>query len=59
MSIALTALEGAACMNNTFGLGTFMLLIIAQGLPWDYLAETLVLLCTQVRFGGTELMYVG
>ena len=49
ISISLTTLEGAACMNNTFGLGIFMILIYFQGLAWEYLAETLSILFVQVR----------
>ena len=48
ISISLTTLEGAACMNNTFGLGIFMILIYLQGLAWEYLAETLAILLAQV-----------
>ncbi len=48
ISISLATLEGAACMNNTFGLGIFMALIYFQGLAWEYLAETLSILIVQV-----------
>jgi hypothetical protein len=50
ISISLATLEGAACMNNTFGLSIFMFLIYTQGLAWEYLAETFVILFVQVSF---------
>lgn len=34
MKVALTSLEGAACMNNTFCLAIFMALIAFRGLAW-------------------------
>ena len=48
ISISLTTLEGAACMNNTFVLSIFMLLVFSQGLAWQYMSETLTLLIVQV-----------
>jgi Ca2+/Na+ antiporter len=48
IAISLATLQGAACMNNTFGLGIFMALIYTQGLAWEYLAETLAILFVQV-----------
>ena len=36
---ARTALEGAACMNNTFCLAIFMALILFKGLAWQFSAE--------------------
>lgn len=51
MAIALSTLQGAACMNNTFGLGIFMFLIYSQGLSWEYLAETLSILVVEVLVG--------
>lgn len=51
ISISLATLEGAACMNNTFGLSIFMYLIYAQGLAWEYLAETFVILFVQICVG--------
>jgi len=40
MTVSLSALEGAACMNNTFCLCIFMGLIYFRGLAWQYTAET-------------------
>jgi Ca2+/Na+ antiporter len=48
ISISMATLEGAACMNNTFGLAIFMFLIYYQNLAWEYLAETCVILLVQV-----------
>ena len=40
ITVALAALEGAACMNNTFCLAIFMALVFFRGLAWRYTAET-------------------
>jgi Ca2+/Na+ antiporter len=40
MAISLAALQGACCMNNTFVLGIFMLLVYLQDLSWEFFAET-------------------
>jgi len=45
---SLQTLEGAACMNNTFCLGIFYILIWYQGLAWKFTAETLVIFFVQV-----------
>jgi len=51
ISVALSALEGAACMNNTFCLSIFMGLIFFRGLAWQYSAETLAILLCQFVVG--------
>jgi len=51
ISVALSALEGAACMNNTFCLSIFMALIFFRGLAWQYTAETLSILICQFVVG--------
>jgi len=48
ISIALQALQGAACMNNTFCLSIFMALIYFQGLAWEYSAETVAIVVCQL-----------
>jgi Ca2+/Na+ antiporter len=48
ISIALQALQGAACMNNTFCLSIFMALIYFQGLAWEYSAETVAIVVAQI-----------
>lgn len=47
MTVSLSALEGAACMNNTFCLCIFMGLIYARGLAWQYTAETTSIVAVQ------------
>ena len=42
--VSLAALEGAACMNNTFCLAIFMALVYFKGLAWKFSAETLTIL---------------
>ena len=41
ITVSLTALEGAASMNNTFCLSIFMGLVFFRGLAWQYTAETI------------------
>eukprot|EP00401_Gymnodinium_catenatum_P006415 CAMPEP_0117568866 /NCGR_PEP_ID=MMETSP0784-20121206/58362_1 /TAXON_ID=39447 /ORGANISM="" /LENGTH=542 /DNA_ID=CAMNT_0005366819 /DNA_START=139 /DNA_END=1767 /DNA_ORIENTATION=+ len=48
ITISLSTLEGAACMNNTFCLGIFFALIAAQGLAWKFTAETIVIVGVQL-----------
>lgn len=55
MTVALSALEGAAIMNNTFVFGIFTLLVYTQGLAWEYFAETLSILIVQVLIGVMAL----
>jgi len=46
VSMAHSSLYGAACMNNTFCLAVFFLIIYMNSLPWDFTAETIcILLC--------------
>jgi len=48
ITVSLSALEGAACMNNTFCLAIFMALIYFKGLAWKFCAETLAILIVEV-----------
>jgi len=48
---ALSSLEGAAIMNNTFCLGIFMFLIVFQNLAWKFSAETIAILFVEVLVG--------
>jgi len=48
MTISLSTLEGAACMNNTFCLSIFMGLIYVRGLAWQYTAETAAIVTVQL-----------
>lgn len=53
IAVSLSALEGAACMNNTFCLSIFMGLIFFRGLAWQYTAETISILICQFVVGIT------
>ncbi|KAF0683134.1 Aste57867_24822 [Aphanomyces stellatus] len=56
ITISLSALLGAACMNNTFCLGIFMALIYFQtNLVWEFSAETAVILFVQLAMGAVAL----
>jgi Ca2+/Na+ antiporter len=48
ITVSLTTLEGAACMNNTFCLSIFMGLVFFRGLAWQYTAETISIICVEV-----------
>jgi Ca2+/Na+ antiporter len=47
ITTSLTALQGAACMNNTFCLGIFMALIFFKKLEWNFSAETISIVFVQ------------
>jgi len=51
ITVALSALEGAACMNNTFCLAIFMGLIYFKGLAWKFSAETAAILIVEFIVG--------
>ena len=51
ITVSLTALEGAACMNNTFCLSIFMALIYFRGLAWQYSAETVSIILVEAGMG--------
>jgi len=54
ITISLGALEGAACMNNTFCLAIFLCLIFFKGLAWEFSAETISIIFVElVLFGFT------
>jgi len=55
ITVSLSALEGAACMNNTFCIAIFMGLIFFQGLAWKFTAETLATLLIEVLVFGVAL----
>jgi Ca2+/Na+ antiporter len=48
MTVSLSALEGAACMNNTFCLSIFMFLIFYRGLAWQFTAETISIVVVEL-----------
>jgi len=47
ITVSLAALEGAACMNNTFCLAIFMALVFFKGLAWKFTAETITILIVE------------
>lgn len=47
ITVSLTALEGAASMNNTFCLSIFMGLVFFRGLAWQYTAETVSIILVE------------
>lgn len=49
---ALSALEGAAIMNNTFVLGIFMTLILCKRYVWKFAAETITVVVFQFMIGA-------
>lgn len=51
ISVSITALEGAASMNNTFCLSIFMGLIFFRGLAWEYTAETIAIVAVEFFLG--------
>ena len=51
ITVSLAALEGAACMNNTFCLAIFMGLVFFKQLAWKFSAETLAVLIIEVLVG--------
>jgi len=48
ITVSLAALEGAACMNNTFCLAIFMGLIYFKQLAWKFSAETVTILLIEL-----------
>ena len=44
ITISMSTLLGAACMNNTFCLAIFLVIIYLKGLVWEFSAETLAIL---------------
>jgi len=51
-TIGCESLIGAACMNNTFCLMIFMIIIFARDLAWRFSAETLSILAVEVAMLG-------
>lgn len=47
ITVSLSALAGAASMNNTFCLSIFMGLIYFRGLAWQYTAETIAIVVVE------------
>jgi len=51
ITVSMSALSGAASMNNTFCLSIFMGLIFFRGLAWQYTAETTAILIVEFIVG--------
>ena len=48
ITVSYTALEGAACMNNTLALAIFNGLVFFRGIAWQYTAETISILLIEI-----------
>jgi Ca2+/Na+ antiporter len=48
ITISLSALQGACCLNNTLGLGVFLFLIYFRKLAWEFSAETTTVLAVEI-----------
>lgn len=55
LTISLSTLQGAACMNNTFCLGIFLSLLYFKGIAWEYSAETLSIVLVEVAMAYYSL----
>ena len=55
ITVSLAALEGAACMNNTFCLAIFMGLVFFKQLAWKFSAETITVLMVELAVGVLAL----
>lgn len=51
ITISLSTLLGAGCMNNTFCLGIFLALVYVKRLAWQFTAETISILAVEVAMG--------
>jgi len=55
MTIGLSTLLGAACMNNTFCLAIFYCLVYFQQLVWKFTAEIMVIVLVQFVVGAVAM----
>ena len=51
IQVALTTLEGAACLNNTFCLSIFLAIVAIRQLEWNFSAEVVSILFVQFALG--------
>mmetsp|Transcript_19496 Transcript_19496/g.58948 ORF Transcript_19496/g.58948 Transcript_19496/m.58948 type:complete len:107 (-) Transcript_19496:467-787(-) len=58
ITISLSTLEGAACMNNTFCLAIFMGLVAFNKLAWHFTAETTAILLVEFCVAAAALVPV-
>merc|ERR1719263_690770 len=55
ITTSLSTLVGAACMNNTFCLAIFYVVIYVQGVAWQFTAETISIVVIQWIIGGLAI----
>jgi Ca2+/Na+ antiporter len=55
MTISLSTLEGAACMNNTFCLCIFFIVVAWKKLAWQFTAETITIVICELIMGCIAL----
>lgn len=48
ITISMSTLEGAACMNNTYCFGMFMIVILMNSLKWSFFAEVFSMVAVEV-----------
>jgi Ca2+-binding EF-hand superfamily protein len=58
MTISLSTLQGAACMNNTFCLGIFLALMYFKKLTWEFSAETISILAVEILMAYMSLRQI-
>ena len=51
IQVALTTLEGAACLNNTFCLAVFLAIVYFRQLEWTFTAEVVSIVLTELAVG--------
>jgi Ca2+/Na+ antiporter len=56
MVSALSTLEGAAIMNNSFVLSIFLVLCVWKGLAWEFTAETMAILLIQIVIAALTIV---
>lgn len=56
ITISLAALEGAACMNNTFCLFIFLCLIFGKNLAWEFSAEVISIIFIELCLFGFSML---
>eukprot|EP00127_Corallochytrium_limacisporum_P006187 Clim_evm4s221 gene=Clim_evmTU4s221 len=55
ITIAFSALEGAAIMNNTFVLAIFLILVFVRNLAWEFSAETIAIIFVELVMTGMAM----
>lgn len=52
ITVSLSTLQGAACMNNTFCLSVFLGMIWSRSFPWQFTAETISIIVAEVALAA-------